>query len=223
MQRRPEPEVMEDAEQAFAYATADFEACNQAFADRCLEALRGLERGVVLDLGCGPADIPLRLARALPAGVRIVAVDASRAMLAHARRAVDASPLTGRIDLVQAYLPHVPLPRGACAAVISNSLLHHLPDPAPLWRTVRELARPGAPVIVGDLFRPPSEEDARRIVREAAVSDHPVLERDFFASLLAAFTVDEVREQLHAAGLACLDADQVSERHLLVRGRLPTK
>lgn len=219
MERRLEPEVMDDPEQALAYAEADFEACNLAFADRCLDLLRGLERGVVLDLGCGPADIPLRLARALPPGVRVVGVDASPSMLALGRAALDrAGP--ARVDLVRAYLPDLPFAPGACAAVISNSLLHHLPDPAPFWTAVRTLGRPGAPIIVGDLFRPPSEEDAARIVREAAVSDHPVLERDFYNSLLAAFTLDEVRAQLRRAGLATLDASLVSERHLLVRGRL---
>ncbi|MCO5166914.1 MAG: class I SAM-dependent methyltransferase [Planctomycetes bacterium] len=219
MERRLEPEVMDDPEQAGAYAAADFDASNQAFADRCVEALRGVERGLVVDLGCGPADIPLRLARALPPGVRVVGVDASAAMLALARHAVGGA---ARVDLVRAYLPDLPLRPGACAAVVSNSLLHHLPDPAPFWRAVRALGRPGAPVVVGDLFRPPSEDDARRIVREAAVSDHPLLERDFFASLLAAFTIDEVCAQVRDAGLAgALRVGAVSERHLLVRGRLP--
>jgi ubiquinone/menaquinone biosynthesis C-methylase UbiE len=217
MQRRLEPEVMDDPEQAVAYAEADFEACNQAFADRCLAALRGLTRGVVVDLGCGPADIPLRLARALPPAVRVVGVDASREMLRLARAAV---PRAGRVELVRAYLPGLPFAPRSVDAVVSNSLLHHLPDPHALWTAVRAVARPGAPVVVGDLFRPQSEEAARTIVREAQVSDHPVLERDFYASLLAAFTVDEVRAQLRDAGLAGFTAEVVSERHLLVRGRL---
>lgn len=219
MERRLEPEVMDDPEQALAYAEADFAQSNQAFADRCLEALRGLAAGVVLDLGCGPADIPLRLAPALPAGVEVLGVDASEAMLALARRAI-ARAGAGRVGVLRAYLPDLPLAPGSCAAVISNSLLHHLPDPAALWSTIRRVGRPGAPVVVGDLFRPETEEDARRIVRDAAVSDHPVLERDFYHSLLAAFTLDEVRAQLAAAGLGALEASIVSERHLLVRGRL---
>ncbi|MBX3465542.1 MAG: class I SAM-dependent methyltransferase [Planctomycetes bacterium] len=215
MERRLEPEVMDDPAQALAYARADFEASNQAFADRCLAALRGVERGVVVDLGCGPADIPRRLVRALPPGVRVVGVDASRAMLALGRQAVGDER---RIDLVRAYLPDLPLRPGACA-IVSNSLLHHLPDPAPFWRAVAALGRPGAPVVVGDLFRPASEAEARRIVDEAAVSDDPLLERDFYASLLAAFTPDEVQAQVRAAGLD-LDVAVVSERHLVVQGRL---
>lgn len=219
MERRLEPEVMDDPEQARAYAEADFSGSNQAFAERCLEALRGLERGVVLDLGCGPADIPLRLVPALPPGVTVVGVDASLAMLALARQAI-ARAGTERVQLLRAYLPGLPLAPGSCAAVISNSLLHHLPDPQVLWSTIRRVGRPGAPVVVGDLFRPPSEAEARRIVRDAAVSDHPLLERDFYHSLLAAFTLDEVRAQLAEAGLAHLEASIVSERHLLVSGRL---
>ena len=35
--------------------------------------------------------------------------------------------------------------------IFSNSLLHHLPDPLPMWREIRRLARPGTIVFVRDL------------------------------------------------------------------------
>src|SRR5439155_6397063 len=74
MERTPEPEVMDDAEQARAYAEADFGDANQRFVERCLPLLAGV--ATVVDLGCGPADIPIRLARALPR-VQVVGADAS--------------------------------------------------------------------------------------------------------------------------------------------------
>lgn len=219
VQRIPEPELMDEAEQATAYATADFAAPNQAFVDRFLALARSLERGRVVDLGCGPADIPVRLAAARP-GLRIVGVDGSEPMLEHGRALAARAGVADRIELVCARLPGPP-PDGRFDAVLSNSLLHHLPDPAVLWREVARLGQPGAPVLVIDLFRPGSPEAVRRLVAEHAAGEPEVLRRDFEASLFAAFTADEVRAQLDAAGLGALRVETISDRHLAVTGRLP--
>jgi SAM-dependent methyltransferase len=114
----------------------------------------------------------------------------------------------------------VPLAPGRFDAVLSNSLLHHLPDPLALWSEVARLGRRGALVHVMDLFRPPSAADARAIVEAAAAGEDPILKEDFFNSLLAAWTVEEVEAQLAAARLGHLQCAVASERHLLVTGRL---
>lgn len=219
MQRRPEPELMDDPEQALAYATSDFADVNQGFVDRFVATFPQLTAGRVIDLGCGPADIPLRLCRALPE-LEVLAVDGSPAMLELAKKAVNEEGLAERVELCEARLPDPALASKAWDAVVSNSLLHHLPDPAVLWSETKRLGKPGAPVLVIDLFRPESEAAAQKIVDDADCSDHPLLVRDFYNSLLAAFTVDEVRAQLDAAGLSQLSVEQISERHLLVSGRL---
>ncbi|MBI4610787.1 MAG: methyltransferase domain-containing protein [Candidatus Rokubacteria bacterium] len=217
MERVLEPELMEDPAQAAAYARADFSDVNQGFVDRFRAMFPGLTRGRAVDLGSGPADIPIRLSRALPR-LDIVAVDGSEAMLDEARRAL-ASAESTRVSLIRARVPDLPFPPHAFDAVISNSLLHHLPDPHLFWREVVRLGRPGAPVLVMDLFRPDSPERAREIVDAAAPEEDPILKADFFNSLLAAFTPEEVREQL-ATDLADLHCRIVSERHWLVSGRL---
>ena len=56
---------------------------------------------------------------------------------------------------------------------------------------------------------------------EAGCSEHPVLQQDFFNSLLAAYSLEEVRAQLAEVGLSGLRAEIVSERHWLVWGRVP--
>lgn len=210
---------MDDPEQARAYAQADFAQTNQGFVDRFLQLFPELRAGTIVDLGCGPGDIALRFARALP-GARVIGIDASPAMLELGRAALAADPAGERVELREGRIPGLPLPDGGAAAVISNSLLHHLPDPRALWREVARLGAPGAPVLVMDLFRPVSELAARRIVEEAGCSDDPLLVRDFYNSLLAAFTPQEVRAQLRQSGLADLESATVSERHLLVWGRL---
>lgn len=218
MERIPEPELMEDAEQARAYAAADFADVNQGFVDRFCAAFPELVRGRVVDLGCGPADIPLRLFQSRPA-LRIVAVDGSAAMLDRARQLIGGAGARRSIDLVCAGIADLPFRSQRFDAVISNSLLHHLHDPVPFWEAVRRLGRPGAAVFVMDLFRPETAERAREIVAAAAARESPILQRDFYHSLLAAFTPEEVRAQLPLA-LRHLDSAQVSERHWLVWGRV---
>jgi len=218
MPRVLEPELMEDEAQALAYARADFAEGNQGFVDRFIATFPEITRGHVVDLGCGPADIPIRLARALP-DIRITAVDGSKAMLDLAQQAVAEAGLDNRIRLVHAKLPEFQLPPHSFDAVISNSLLHHLLDPHVFWKEVRRLGRPNAAVLIMDLFRFNSPEEAKAYVERVAANEGPLLKEDFYNSLLAAFTLDEVRAQL-ADGLHHLDCRIISDRHWLAAGWL---
>ena len=221
MNRVLEPELMTDPEQAEAYAAADFATVNQGFVDRFRALFPAFARGRLVDLGCGPADIPIRFCRALPA-VTVTGVDGSEAMLAPGRRAVGAAGLAGRVELVRARLPGLGRAPGGFHAVVSNSLLHHMPHPDVFWSEVARLGRAGAPALVMDLHRPESSERAREIVETYSAGEPEVLKRDFFHSLRAAFTLAEVRSQLARAGLDRLRCEMVSDRHWVAWGQLPS-
>lgn len=216
MERIEEPELMDEAAQAEAYAQADFAAVNQGFVDAFVRAFPELDHGRIVDLGCGPADIPIRLARRLPK-IHVTGVDGAAAMLALGRARLIEEELSDRVELVQGVLPGAT--DGPFDAVVSNSLLHHLHQPAGLWEEIRRVARDGAPIFVMDLMRPASEEQARSIVETYAGDEPELLKRDFFNSLRAAFTLEEVRAQLVAAGLGNLTVEATSDRHLTVAGR----
>ncbi len=217
MQRRPEKEVMDDEANALAYARADFEQPHQQFIDFLRQRLGPVTPRRVLDLGCGPADISLRLARCFP-HCQITAIDASRPMLALAHRAVNAAGLGSRIHLQHHYLSvRAPWQEGAYQLIVSNSLLHHLDDPQALWQTLAHHHERGTEIFVMDLLRPSSEAVARALVEHYAADEPRLLQDDFYNSLLAAYRVEEVQEQLWAAGLS-LTVEQVSDRHLIVYG-----
>ena len=221
MKRRPEPELMEGAEQALAYAQADFSESNSLF----MKLLGQLEPGPLhgaraLDLGCGPADIVCRFLRTYPEAT-CDAVDGSAAMLVHAQAALDRLPgIAPRCRLLLECLPSPALPQGHYDLILSNSLLHQLHNPQVLWQTVRETARPGALVLVMDLMRPASAGWAEALVKTYAGDAPEVLRTDFRNSLFAAFEPQEVVEQLKEAGLTGLEVGVVSDRHLAVFGRL---
>jgi len=218
MERILEPEVMDDGEQVLAYARANFAASNQWYVDRLVAELPD-RLDIVLDLGCGPGDVDIALAQTHPTA-RITALDASEPMLAQARDRVAAAGLSERITLVHGYLPGTRLAEASFSTIVSKDMLHHLPDPAVLWREASRLGRPGAAIRVMDLVRPATPEAARDIVESVAGGEHPVLKADFFNSLCAAFTPEEVRRQTEAAGLK-LQVVPAGERHMLITGDLP--
>lgn len=217
MERVLEPELMDDEQQSVAYARADFGTSNQLFVDGLVRDFPQHLHAAV-DLGCGPGDVVIRLARRAP-GVTITAIDGSAPMIALAHEAVVRSRLERRIGLVQSRVPGLPLVSHAFDAVLSKDLLHHLPDPSVLWTEIARLGRSGAAVYVMDLIRPDTPEAARRIVDAVSANEHPILCEDFYHSLCAAFTVDEVRDQLAAAGLD-LTVAPVTERHMIAKGLL---
>jgi len=222
VKRRPEPELMDSAEQALAYAKADFAASNSLF----IELLKRLDPGALkgataLDIGCGPADIVTRFLRAYP-HASCDALDGSQPMLDLAQETLDKLPgIASRCRLIHDTIPSAQLPSGHYDLVLSNSLLHHLPDPQVLWQSIKETAKPGAPVLVMDLMRPSSAAWIEALVATYVDGEPEVLRADFRNSLFAAFEPKEVTEQLEEAGLPCLEVAVVSDRHLAVMGRLP--
>lgn len=216
MDRVLEPELMDDPSQADAYARADFSEENQGFVERFKEYFPEFSQGMVLDLGCGPADIPIRFAKLYPA-CQIIGVDASGPMIKLGEQAVKQADLSDRITLRCERYEVVAGARIADAA-FSNSLLHHLPNPLQFWQKLRQLVKPGAPVLVMDLLRPESPDAAQAIVDQYAANEPDILRRDFYNSLLAAFTEDEIGSQLARMNLTRLLIDIPDDRHWVVGG-----
>ena len=211
---------MQDEAQARAYALADFDEPHSRFVALFQEAFpEGPSRGPVLDLGCGSADIAVRFSRAFPRTV-VHGVDGSQEMLKYGQEAVARAGVAGRVRLFHGYLPGARLPSPRYDCVISNSLLHHLREPTVLWEAIREYGAPGARIFVMDLVRPADLGEARNLVERHACGEPPVLRRDFFRSLLAAYRPDEVHRQLQRAGLQHLSVSKVSDRHMTIAGTL---
>jgi SAM-dependent methyltransferase len=220
MDRVREPELMLDRDQARAYAAADFEEPHSRFITLLQQKLPDLPTdGRALDLGCGSGDIALRFARAFPAW-SVDAVDGSPAMLDLARRAAIASSLDSRIRFSERLLPRDALPAVDYDLVFSNSLLHHLADPASLWSSVRGCSHSRSAVFVMDLLRPENPAEARAWVERYANGEPEILRTDFYNSLLAAYRPREMLELLERSGLAHLEFDVVSDRHWIVWGRV---
>jgi ubiquinone/menaquinone biosynthesis C-methylase UbiE len=222
MERTPEPDdLMNEQDQAAAYAAADWSESHGKIPRHFRERFPAFSSGSVLDLGCGTADVTVRFVQAFP-GVTALGVDGSDAMLSFGRRRVREEALESRIRLENHYLPDPSLEKQQFDAVISNSLLHHVLDPVAFWRTAAKCVKRNGAVLIVDLLRPADHETAVRLVSEHAKDAPPVLRRDFIASLHAAYSIDEVRQQLVAVGLPQFRVDQVDALHLVAWGNAGT-
>jgi cyclopropane fatty-acyl-phospholipid synthase-like methyltransferase len=221
VERVTEPELMDEVGQARAYSEADFSDPHQAvvaqFTDHFAD-FAGLVGARVIDLACGPADVTVRLARALP-DATFLGVDGAEAMIALGRERLAREGLADRVALERHLLPDPALgARDPYDAIVCTGALHHFHDPMALWTTVGDVAGKGARVLVQDLTRPDSHATARMLVNRYAAGEPEILRRDYFHSLLAAFTPDEIRAQLHVVGYEHFAVDMVSDRHVVVSG-----
>jgi SAM-dependent methyltransferase len=220
MQRIPEPELMTGQQQALAYAKADFSEPHNRFIDLLRESFPTLpDQGNALDLGCGAADITIRFAHAFP-GWSVDGLDGAPAMLKYGQAALNQAKLQGRIQLRDAYLPGGEAPRDRYDLIFSNSLLHHLADPIILWQSIQRWAASGTAVFIMDLMRPEREEVASQLVAEYATNEPDILRHDFYHSLLAAYRIGEVQQQLAQENLDHFSFKIVSDRHFIVWGRI---
>ncbi len=221
MNRVLEPELMDDVIQVKAYAEGDFEIPHNDFIRQLKYSIKNPTfTGTALDLGCGHGDISIRFAKAFELST-VHALDGSEAMLNYAKSSLPKN-LSNRISYIKGLLPDVILPQSSYEIIFSNSLLHHLPDPQILWQTIKKYSKPGTQIIIMDLVRPNSIEVAQDMVKTYAANEPEILQRDFYNSLLAAFSIKEITTQLAKAGLN-LHIVQTSDRHVLITGVIPDR
>lgn len=220
MQRIPEPELMTGSKQAYAYAKADFAEPH----DRCIALLQEVlsevpTQGYALDLGCGSADVTIRFARSFP-GWFVDGLEGAPAMLKYGQLALQQAQLQGQVRLLEVYLPEGDAPRDRYDLIFSNSLLHHLADPMVLWSSIQRWSAAGTQVFIMDLMRPDTVETAAQLVAHYAANEPEILRHDFYHSLLAAYRIEEVQQQLVMANLDDLTVKAVSDRHFIVWGKI---
>jgi len=230
-----ETEVMDTAAEADDYDAMDHAAVNRLFVDDFLAAAAAGPRGCsfpapgeqaweVLDLGTGTAQIPIELlGRPNLRGVTVTAVDMAAHMLRVASRNVAAAGLERGIRLQRADAKRLPCADGSFAAVMSNSIVHHIPQPGlALAEMLRVLRRPGL-LFVRDLLRPDDVATVDRLVATYAGEANPHQRQMFRDSLCAALTLEEIRALVSGLGFPAECVAQTSDRHWTAAGWVGTE
>ncbi|OKH22176.1 SAM-dependent methyltransferase [Hydrococcus rivularis NIES-593] len=210
MQRILEPEVMDSPEEALEYDAMDFAEVNTAFAQRAIELAP--TKAKVLDAGTGTARIPILICQQRP-DWQITAIDLAQSMLEVGKRNVEKANLGRQISLELIDAKQMPYPDEDFDAVISNSLIHHLPDPLPFLQELKRVLKPNGAILIRDLLRPSTEDIMHQMV-EAIGSEYDNHQKQLFQdSLHAAFTLAEVEKLVQTVGLEGVNIYQSSDRH----------
>lgn len=205
-----EPEVMDSAEEAIDYDSMDHREVNRVFVEDFLAIWK---RTVpVLDVGTGTAQIPIELCQ--QAGpTAIVAIDLAAHMLHVGRENVQQAGFQESIQLQLCDAKSMPFDDHSFGAVISNSIIHHIPDPAQVIKEMARVLIPGGTLLVRDLLRPESNEEVERLVHLYAGDCNDHQQKMFRESLHAALTLDEIRELVTAVGFPAKSVQQTTDRH----------
>jgi len=208
---------MLDPETVSAYAGADFDEPHSYFITLLKERLHVKSiGGLALDLGCGPGDITFRFASEF-SDIIVHSIDGSAEMINYANKLLSSkNTLKERIIFIQSML-HEYSPHSQYEFIISNSLLHHLPDPMKLWESIKKYSKTGTSVFIMDLCRPKSLVEAERLTKTYTKGEPEILKKEFYNSLLSAFELLEIKKQLDIASLD-LSVEKVSDRHIIIYG-----
>lgn len=231
-----EPEVMDSDQDASEYNSMDHSEVNRRFVDDLLafgrscwtshgvigqahfptdrefEASHAFPMGDVLDVGTGTALIPVQLCKQQPF-CRVMAVDMAVSMLNLAVYNIEVSGLRERIQLAQVDGKEMVFRDQMFDVVMSNSIIHHLPNPITCVREITRVVRAKGIVFIRDLMRPDSESKLKELVQMYAGDETEYSQRLFAESLHAALTLEEMQELVATCGFAAESVTATSDRH----------
>ena len=212
MIRVPEKELMCSNEQAASYANANFSESNNIFINTTFQHVKIDNYTQLLDVGCGDGEIPIRISK--ETDCEITAIDGSQAMLNQFKKKIKKNNIRN-IFLHKKLIDHNLFLGKSFDVIISNSVLHHVSDLSLFWNTIFRLTRKNGIICLMDLERPKSNKELDDILLKYGGKD-PILLDDFKNSLKAAYTINEVSQQLDGYNNISFNIKPVSDRHFFV-------
>jgi SAM-dependent methyltransferase len=170
----------------------------------------------VLDVGVGTARIPIEICRRR-AGFEFTGIDCGPTILRRARQEIDLAGLTGAIRVREADACALPHADGSFDAVISNSLVHHLPRRRDVLSEMIRVLRPGGLLFVRDSLPQADASIIARTLLHIAVHRGRPIDR---AGLPNPLSLDDARQLAAEAGIPRGWVRRCGLRHWLLSGRL---
>ncbi len=213
---------MDTREDACDYDAMNHDSVNRRFVDDFLEfcfvspmSARLADATTplsVLDVGTGTAQIPIELCRR-PVTCRVTAIDLASEMLKLAELNVARERLTDNIQFELVDAKKMPYVDRAFDAVISNSIVHHIPEPRAVFAEMARVLRVGGVLFVRDLLRPNTAAEVDHLVATYAGQENAHSQQMFRDSLHAALTLAEVRKLTREINVPESAVAQTTDRH----------
>lgn len=230
MQRIPEPLLMTDKDQCSEHVTAhDFRTpVRQGFVEWVFATTPMY--GKIADLGCANGEVLIDMCRAdydvKPRPIRhaaikfnIVGFEGSSLMLEYANLAISHNNLQSRITTENLLFENIT--QNDFDVTISSLTLHHQHNPLTFWDTVKRITKPSGRVCVMDIIRPSTESDVDQMVKNNAGDQSEPYQQNYKNSLMAAFSLAEIQQQLEASGLGHLKMGTIPNGELvLIYGKI---
>jgi 2-polyprenyl-3-methyl-5-hydroxy-6-metoxy-1,4-benzoquinol methylase len=178
--------LMTDTNQCLAYNNyaIDYEQLDEYI--QTYQSLIGIEQGTVVDLGSGTCKFVIALAQSFT-NLNFVCYENSPAMIKIAIDNITSANLNSRIRLVQDDVFNA---TGKYDVVLANRLLHHIDETQEFWKLISSLSKN---ILVIDINRPPKHLVDH--IRQSEYQDD-VYKEDLISSLQAAYSLEEVTEQI---------------------------
>ena len=220
-----EPEVMDTVAEAEDYNAMDHAQVNRVFVDDLLTALATVDPPAgrpwrLFDAGTGTALIPIELVqRGVP--VEVTAADLAGQMLIVARRNLAVAGCEAAVRLLHCDCKDLSDTGEMFDVVMSNSIVHHIPEPAAVLRACWRLVRPGGLLFFRDLLRPATQGELDGLVTTYAGTANTHGQQMFRDSLHAALTITEVGDLIAGLGLPRASVRATSDRHWTLSANKP--
>ncbi len=222
-----EPEVMDSPEEARDYNEMDHSEVNRAFVADLLafadvEDTEDQGLGDVLDMGTGTALIPIELCQQHQ-HCRVIGIDLAIHMLELARYNIEAAGLIERIELARVDAKGMSYDDGLFDVVMSNSIIHHIPEPLSCLEQMVRVTRPGGVLFVRDLMRPYDDDTVQQLVHTYAGEENEHSRQMFDDSLRAALSLEEIRQWVEQLGFQPETVSATTDRHWTWAARKPAR
>ncbi|KAA1259709.1 Demethylrebeccamycin-D-glucose O-methyltransferase [Rubripirellula obstinata] len=216
--RTPEP-IADPKAESDLYRQMDHNDVNGRFVSDLLSA--GKVGKHVVDLGCGPADIPIKLVtriqelgQELEQDVQVMGIDFEPEMLTIAKEEIDFAGMIGQIILEQADASNlVGFDDAMADTVISNTFLHHLDHPVKGMAEAVRILKPSGRLFIRDLYRPETAAQVEDLVALHAGNENNDAKQMLRQSLHAALTLEEITSIAKGLGISNENVVMTSDRH----------
>ena len=134
-------------------------------------------------------------------------------MLDLARFNIEADGQAHRITLQHLDAKDLPNQDEMFHFVISNSIIHHIPEPQQCLREAVRVLAAGGGIFFRDLLRPEDDATVEQLVQTYTGQENAAQQKLFDDSLRAALSLDEIREMVTTLGFPAESVQATSDRH----------